>query len=135
MKTRCIKCNGLFYNKGILEQKECPRCRKKTRLNESEEDKARKVREIVKNNPGISTGQVSLLTGIAPSRILNYLKEEVIELPDNSEFGLKCENCGISISHGKLCEKCNVKDKSLISMAALDRNRNGKMYNYSNHRK
>ncbi len=130
MKTRCRKCSKIFDNKGVLGLNRCPEC-----LAKGNEvigvNKAQYVRNLVKDNPNISAGEVSSLTGLSTSEIIDYIKIEVLELSKDSQAYLKCEECGEEIKTGRYCRTCKSKYQNIVKMSAADRYRYGKMYEYT----
>ncbi len=124
MKTRCRKCNIIFENNGILGLNKCPDC-----LSPYEgQNKAQIVRDLVKDNPGISASEVSSMTGISTREIIDYLRIEVLEFTNDSLAYLKCEKCGAEIRTGKYCSSCKSKYQHVVKMSPTERYRFGKMY-------
>ncbi len=134
MKTRCRKCNKIFDNKGVLGLNKCPECIAQNPYLEGV-NKAQMVRNLVKDNPNISAGEVSGLTGLSTGEIVNYIKIEVLEFSENSQAYLKCEECGKEIKTGRQCASCKAKIKNITRMSAADRYRQGKMYEYTKYTK
>ena len=102
----CEKCGQLFTYDGI--HKLCPNCR------EEEEDKFKKVKDYLWENPNSTINKVSEETGVDREIIVKFVKEDRLasEGLEIETEELKCERCGASISHGTLCDKCR---KELIN--------------------
>ncbi len=131
MKTRCRKCNKMFHSKGILGQNKCPECVAAANPYGLGGSKAQMVRDIVKENPGISAGAVSALTGLPTAQIIEYLKIEIIELTEGSQAYLRCDDCGAKIRTGIYCPKCKENRKTVVKMSAAERYRTGKMHDHA----
>ncbi len=124
----------MFDNKGVLGLNKCPECLAENPYLESR-NKAQLVRNLVKDNPKISAGEVSGLTGLSTGEIVDYIKIEVLEFTESSQAYLKCEDCGVEIKTGRYCASCKAKIKNITRMSAADRYRYGKMYEYSKYTK
>ncbi len=103
METRCRRCSKMFDNQGVLGANICVECKK------IEEERFQQVRAIVKENPGISLNEVSIMTGITPRKIMAYVKEERLEYTGDSQAVLHCEECGEQIKTGRYCGRCKHK--------------------------
>ncbi len=100
MRTlKCRRCSKVFTVQGTLGQL-CPNCIK------DEEATYLKVRSFVKDNPGVSVQEVSEILSISRSKILNYIKEERLEVASGSKAVLHCKNCGKPIVTGIFCMDC-----------------------------
>lgn len=124
----------MFNNKGVLGLNKCPECIAQNPYLE-DRNKAQLVRDLVKDNPNISAGEVSSLTGLSTGEIVNYIKTEVLEFSETSRAYLKCEDCGTEIKTGRYCSICKAKYKSIVKMSTADRYRHGKMYEYAKYTK
>lgn len=94
----CRNCGRIFnYLAGPIM---CARCR------ESMEAKFQEVKEYIRSNPGVGIQEVSDACDVDPSQIRQWLREERLELTENSPIFLTCEGCGLSIRCGRFCEKC-----------------------------
>ncbi len=100
MRTlKCRRCGAVFTVTQSLGQL-CPNCIR------DEESTYTKVRAFVKDNPGVSVQEVSEILSVPRSKIMNYIKEERLEVTSSSKAALKCKNCGKSISTGIFCADC-----------------------------
>ncbi len=103
METRCRRCSKIFDNQGVLGSNICEECKI------IEEQRFQQVRQIVKEKPGISLNEVSILTGVTPRKIMAYVKEERLEYTGESQAVLYCEECGEQIKTGRYCSRCKQK--------------------------
>lgn len=96
---RCRRCGHLFQATGTLGQL-CPNCIK------DEEETYLKVRAFVKDNPGVSVQEVSEILSVSRTKIMNYIKEERLEVTSDSKAMITCKNCGKPITTGVFCADC-----------------------------
>lgn len=101
-KVRCHRCKN-FYKCNGLPAKCCPECALK------DEQDYQIVRRYVKDNPGSLIHNVETNTGISKEKILNYLREERLEIVGNTISFLKCSKCSKTIYTGTICEECRRK--------------------------
>lgn len=97
--VKCRRCGSVFTVQGSLGQL-CPNCIR------NEEETYSKVRSFVKDNPGVSVQEVSEILSVPRTKIMNYIKEERLEVTGDSKTFLTCKNCGKSISTGVFCPDC-----------------------------
>lgn len=64
------------------------------------------VRNYIESNPGATQAEVSKATGISKSKIMQFLKEDKIEISPGSAVFLRCEKCGREIRSGRYCFDC-----------------------------
>lgn len=96
----CRGCGRIFnYVAGPFL---CQVCR------EGMEKKFQEVKEYIREHPGVGIPEVSAACDVEPSQIRQWLREERLELAENSPIFLNCEGCGSPIRCGKYCEKCKV---------------------------
>ncbi len=105
----CDLCGGLMIYKGIGEYA-CDRC------GHIMYDDYGTVRNYLEINPGATTGMVAKATGVEEKAIKNMLREEKLEIREDSRTFLSCEGCGKPITSGRYCEAC-----SKIAVAAAKR--------------
>ena len=94
----CRICGRIFnYMVGPLT---CQVCREKM------EEKFQEVKEYIREHPGVGIAEVSEACDVEPSQIRQWLREERLEVTENSPIFLTCEGCGGPIRCGKYCDKC-----------------------------
>ncbi|MBQ2804067.1 MAG: flagellar protein [Lachnospiraceae bacterium] len=94
----CRQCGRIFnYVAGPFL---CQVCREKMEL------KFQEVKEYIRENPGVSIPQVSEACDVEPSQIRQWLREERLEVTEDSAIFLNCDGCGMPIRCGKYCDKC-----------------------------
>lgn len=64
------------------------------------------VRNYLEVNRGATQSQVHQATGVAMDTIRQFLKEERIEIAENSGVMLSCEICRAPIRSGRYCAAC-----------------------------
>lgn len=87
--------------KGVGEY-HCENCR------HVEYDDYGKVRLYVEKHRGATSSEVSMQTGVSQKAIRQMLKENRLEITQDSAAFLRCEVCGVSIRGGRLCPKCEM---------------------------
>lgn len=97
--VKCRSCGRKFNATGALG-KLCPTCI------ENEQLTYLKVRDFVKDNPGVSIHEICEILSISRSKILGYVREERLEITSNGKAILNCKNCGKQISTGIFCSDC-----------------------------
>ena len=97
----CPKCGGLMIFKGCGEY-ECENCRN------IEYDDYGKARNYIEKNPGATSADITLNTGVTQKAIRQMLKESRLEVAQDSKVLLRCEMCGADIRTGVLCKNCEV---------------------------
>ncbi len=65
-----------------------------------------RVRDYVYHHQGATIIEVSEVTGVSKSLILQYLKEERISLMEERSLLSRCEKCGCVIDRGYQCSDC-----------------------------
>lgn len=96
----CRNCGNLFNY--VTGPNICPSCR------ESLEAKFVEVKAFIEDNPGVGMKQVSEACDIDMSVIQQWLREERLEVTQNSAIFLSCDGCGANIRSGRFCEKCKL---------------------------
>lgn len=94
----CRSCRRLFNY--IAGPALCPACREKM------EEKFQEVKEYIRDNPHVTIPEVSEACDVDPQQIRQWLREDRLELTEESSIMLNCESCGAMIRSGKLCDKC-----------------------------
>lgn len=94
----CRSCGRIFnYVSGPIT---CPVCRDKL------EAKFQEVKDYIRENKGAGIAEVAEACDVDVNQIRQWLREERLELSENSAACLLCESCGASIRSGRFCEKC-----------------------------
>ena len=94
----CRKCGRLFNY--IVGYQLCPGCKSDL------ETKFQEVKEYVREHRGVNINTVAEECNVEPGLIRQWLREERLELTEDSGIMLSCEACGALIRSGKYCEKC-----------------------------
>ena len=107
----CEKCGRKFG--ALASEPLCTKCSA-----ENIESDFKKVRDYLYDHPGADVREVSEETGVSERVILKLLKDERIEIVDESNGLLACERCGVSIKSGRVCDDCkNELAKDLMGAA------------------
>lgn len=94
----CRGCGKLFnYVSGPYM---CPACR------EGLEAKFQEVKEFIRSNPGVHIHEIAEACDVDANQIRQWLREERLEMTEDSPIFLNCESCGAPIRSGKYCDKC-----------------------------
>lgn len=94
----CRACGRIFnYFSGVPI---CPACK------ESQEAKFQEVKEYIRAHRGASIPEVSEACDVDPAQIRQWLRDDRLEVTEDSTMLLDCESCGAPIRSGKFCEKC-----------------------------
>lgn len=94
----CRKCGRIFnYVAGPLT---CQPCR------EQMEAKFQEVKEYIRQNPGVTIPEVSAACEVEAQQVQQWLRDERLELTEDSPIRMICEGCGAQIRSGKYCDKC-----------------------------
>lgn len=94
----CRKCGRIFNY--VVGPHICPACR------EALEAKFQEVKEYIRQHKGVGISEVSEACDVEVSQIHQWLREERLEVTEDSAIQLVCENCGALIRSGRFCEKC-----------------------------
>lgn len=96
----CRVCGRIFnYLSGAPV---CPSCR------ESMEAKFQEVKEYIREHRGVGVQEVAEACDVDPAQIRQWLREDRLEVTEDSAMFLDCESCGAPIRSGKFCEKCKM---------------------------
>ena len=109
----CESCKYMFNY--IAGSEVCPKCK------QIEEEKLEVVRGYLSKNPKADIQTIVEAVEIKSSTLLRFLKEEKLELTDESPVVLRCERCGKRIYSGVRCQECsfemNLRINQLRNMA------------------
>lgn len=108
----CRNCGRLFnYITGIVI---CPACK------ESLEAKFQEVKEYIREHKGVGIQEVSEACDVESAQIRQWLREERLEVTENSALFLNCESCGTPIRCGRYCDKCKMELTKGLSSVLKD---------------
>ena len=97
----CKMCGKIFnYVTGPVL---CPTCR------DTMEAKFQEVKECVREHKGAGIAEVAEACDVDASQIRQWLREERLEVTEDSAIFLSCEACGAPIRCGRFCEKCKME--------------------------
>lgn len=65
-----------------------------------------KIKEFLENYGPMPSVMIARATGVQPDVIEMLLKTGKVEIPEGSNYYLKCEKCGCSIRYGRFCLSC-----------------------------
>lgn len=99
MNIRNCKMCGRIFNY-VSGPSICPGCR------ESQEAKFQEVKEYIREHKGVGVNEVAEACDVEPSQIRQWLREDRLEVTEDSALYLSCESCGAPIRSGRFCEKC-----------------------------
>ena len=99
--ANCSRC-GKVFSQVAGGRDICPSCIRE------EEDHYRKVFQYLTTRPGATAQEIAQATEVDIKEIYRYVRENRLRLV-KSDTGLYCESCGVSISQGRICEKCRQK--------------------------
>ena len=95
----CVRCGKIFQYYGI-GRCYCPSCKKQ------DDEAFKKVKAYIYENGTATVMEVSEKTGVPVRFIRLYLKDNRIEIPEDSPIFIQCERCGVNIRSGRLCPDC-----------------------------
>lgn len=96
---RCPKCKNKYEYEGS-PSKYCPDCSVR------EEQQYQIVRTYIKEHQGATVYEVSEALDVPRGKILQYLREERLEVSPSSTTFLSCHACGKAITTGSYCDSC-----------------------------
>lgn len=92
----------------------CQSCR------EAMEIKFQEVKEYIRAHKGVSIPEVSKACDVDPNYIRQWLREDRLEVTEDSAIYLTCESCGGPIRSGRFCEKCKAQMTSDLRSVMQD---------------
>ena len=98
----CEKCGGIMIFKGVGEYR-CEDC------DALAYDDYGKVRCYLEKHKGATAAEVETQTGVKQKTIRLMLKEERLEVAEDSKAFMICECCGKRIRSGRMCPKCEME--------------------------
>lgn len=101
-------CNeGTLVYKGVGEY-QCENCMA------IEYDDYGKVRKYIEEHRGATVRDIEQATGIRQRTVMQLLKDDRIEVAQNSKLFLHCEICGQDIRSGSICNRCEAEKQRNI---------------------
>ena len=108
--VKCSKCGSSLYYRGSGKYV-CSSCEN------IEYDDFGKVKKYL-DEYGISTmAVIAEATGVPMKHLNLMLREGRVEIPDGSDFYIRCESCGCSIRYGRFCPDCVRRTASDLKQA------------------
>ncbi len=95
----CKKCGRLFMYYGVGHMY-CPSCAKADSIIFA------KVKEYLYEHGASSLKEVALATDVSEKKIMTYLREGRLEIPEGSDIFIRCEACNIEMRSGRYCPEC-----------------------------
>ena len=72
--------------------------------------KFEQVKDYIMANPRATVAEISEIYDIPPTKLFEWIKDDRLEFSDDSEYAwFHCEQCGIKIKSGRLCNRCKIK--------------------------
>ena len=99
MNVRNCRVCGRIFNY-LSGPPVCPACK------ESMEAKFQEVKEYIREHKGVGISEVAEACDVEAAQIRQWLKDDRLEVTEDSAVFLNCESCGAPIRSGKFCEKC-----------------------------
>ena len=94
----CKSCGKMFnYITGPVV---CPNCR------QSLEAKFQEVKQYIREHKGVGIAEVSEACSVDAAQIRQWLRDDRLEVTEDSALMLNCEGCGAPIRSGKYCDRC-----------------------------
>lgn len=72
-----------------------------------------KVKLFLEENGPTPQIIIAQRTGVSMDKIDSYLKRGMLEIPNGSNFYLRCEKCKCEIRYGKYCPECATKELNI----------------------
>ena len=70
------------------------------------EAKFQEVKEYIRENRGVGIAEVAEACDVDPAQIRQWLRDDRLEVTEDSAVFLNCDSCGAPIRSGKFCERC-----------------------------
>ncbi|MBO5474468.1 MAG: flagellar protein [Lachnospiraceae bacterium] len=94
----CKKCGKIFNY--VSGPPICMACREKM------EEKFQEVKKYIQDHVRASIPEVSEACDVSTNQIQQWLRDERLQLSEDSGITLFCEKCNAPILSGRFCEKC-----------------------------
>ena len=110
----CRKCGRMFNY--ITGMPICPACK------EVMEVKFQEVKEYIREHKGAGINEVASECNVETQQITQWLREDRLELAEDSAIMINCEGCGSPIRSGKYCDRCRANMTNSLNRMAKDIN-------------
>ncbi len=70
------------------------------------EDKFQEVKQYIRDHKGVGIQEVAEACSVDPGQIRQWLRDDRLEVTEDSALMLNCEGCGAPIRSGKYCDRC-----------------------------
>ncbi|MBR6381377.1 MAG: flagellar protein [Lachnospiraceae bacterium] len=97
----CRRCGKIFNY--VVGMPICPACK------EAMEVKFQEVKEYVREHKGVGIREVAEACDVDPQQIRQWLRDDRLEMTEDSAIMLNCEGCGTPIRSGRFCDKCKAQ--------------------------
>ncbi len=97
----CRNCGRIFNY--VTGSPLCQVCRS------AMEEKFQEVKKYIQEHRGVGIPEVSQACDVEASQIQQWLREERLEVTEDSAIYLNCEKCNAPIRSGKYCDKCRAE--------------------------
>jgi hypothetical protein len=87
----------------------CQSCKEKM------ESKFQEVKEYIRTHAGTTIPEVAEACEVDQNQIRAWLREDRLELTQDSPIRLSCEGCGAQIRSGRFCDKCKINTMNDIN--------------------
>lgn len=116
MSIKNCKTCGKIFNSMLANEKICPLCK------QQDSENFKKVRDYLYKNKGATIPTVSADTAVPAKDIIRYLREDRLEVCDNTELGIPCERCNTNIKSGRFCPSCINEMESMLKNSVKSEN-------------
>ena len=99
MNVRNCRLCGRIYNY-MMGPNICPACK------DGMEAKFQEVKEYIRSHKGCGIPEVAEACDVEAAQIRQWLREDRLEVTEDSAIFLSCESCGAAIRSGRFCDKC-----------------------------
>lgn len=86
------------------------------------EAKFQEVKEYIREHKGVGINEVAEACDVEPHQITQWLRDDRLEVTEDSAMMLTCESCGAPIRSGKYCDKCRNNMTSTFGQMTKDYN-------------
>ena len=110
----CRKCGRMFnYISGIPL---CQACKEDT------EKKFQEVKNYIREHKGAGINEVAEACDVEPGQITQWLRDDRLEVTEDSAMMLNCDSCGAPIRSGKFCDRCRANMTNSFSAMTKEHN-------------